>query len=196
MEIGKQIQGYRQKANLSQEALAEKIFVTRQTVSNWETARNYPDINSLVLLSALFDVSLDILVKGDLETMKEEIKTEDIKKLRHESNIFTVLLIACVALVVPMTFCGGLPGFVAWLALYAVTMWYAVRIEKQKKEHDIQTYKEVLAFIQGKQLDEIQKNREDGKRPYQKLLYVLGAMLITFVVAGGMYLLMEKFLAP
>lgn len=50
-----------------QEDLAEKVFVTRQTISNWENAKNYPDINSLVLLSQLFGVSLDILVKGDLE---------------------------------------------------------------------------------------------------------------------------------
>ena len=45
-----------------------------QKISNWETGKNYPDINSLVLSNTLFGVSLDILVKGDLEEMKEEIK--------------------------------------------------------------------------------------------------------------------------
>ena len=54
---------YRLESKLSQEDLAEKLFVTRQTISNWENAKNYPDINSLVLSSALFDVSLDILSK-------------------------------------------------------------------------------------------------------------------------------------
>lgn len=53
MEISKQIKKYRLESKLSQEELAEKIYVTRQTISNWENGRNYPDINSLVLLSTL-----------------------------------------------------------------------------------------------------------------------------------------------
>ena len=70
MEIGKQIKKYRTDRKLSQEALAERIFVSRQTISNWENDKNYPDMKSLLLLSSLFNVSLDILVKGDLEEMK------------------------------------------------------------------------------------------------------------------------------
>ena len=53
MEIGRQIKKYRLESKLSQEALAEKIFVTRQTISNWENGKNYPDLNSVVLLSNL-----------------------------------------------------------------------------------------------------------------------------------------------
>ena len=75
MEIGNQIRKYRTESKLSQDDLAEKVFVTRQTISNWENNRNYPDIRSLVLLSNVFGISLDILVKGDLEQMKDEIKT-------------------------------------------------------------------------------------------------------------------------
>ena len=59
--------------------LADKIFVTRQTVSNWENDKSYPDINSLVLMAEVFGVSLDNLVKGDIEEMNEKIKTEDIE---------------------------------------------------------------------------------------------------------------------
>lgn len=53
MEIGRQIKKYRTELKLSQEELADKIYVTRQTVSNWENDKNYPDIHSLVLLSSL-----------------------------------------------------------------------------------------------------------------------------------------------
>ena len=73
MEIGKQIKKYRIAMKLSQDALAEKIFVSRQTISNWENNKNYPDVKSLLILSSLFNVSLDVLVKGDLEEMKEII---------------------------------------------------------------------------------------------------------------------------
>lgn len=74
---------YRNSLGLSQEDLAEKAYVSRQTVSNWETGKNYPDIHSLLLLSSLFDVSLDQLIKGYIEIMKEEIKETEIKKLKH-----------------------------------------------------------------------------------------------------------------
>ena len=82
-EVSQQIKKYRASLSLSQEELAEKIFVTRQTISNWENARSYPDIHSLLLLSTLFQVSLDQLIKGDIEIMKEEIKTAEIKKFNR-----------------------------------------------------------------------------------------------------------------
>ena len=62
MELGKQIKRYRMEANLSQEELADKVFVSRQTISNWENDKNYPDIKSLVLMSEVFHVSLDTLI--------------------------------------------------------------------------------------------------------------------------------------
>ena len=79
MELGNQIKSHRAALSLSQEELAEKVYVTRQTVSNWENNKSYPDIHSLLLLSALFDVSLDQLIKGDLETMKQEVNAADVK---------------------------------------------------------------------------------------------------------------------
>ena len=70
MELGNQIKKYRKERSLSQDALAERIFVSRQTISNWENDKSYPDVNSLVLLCDAFEISLDQLVKGDVETMK------------------------------------------------------------------------------------------------------------------------------
>ena len=54
MELHTQIKKYRTNMELSQEQLAEKVFVTRQTISNWENGKSYPDIHSLLLLSNLF----------------------------------------------------------------------------------------------------------------------------------------------
>ena len=71
MELGKRIREYRNIAGWNQDELAEKMFVSRQTISNWENDKSYPDIQSLLLLSNLFEVSLDKLVKGDIEKMKE-----------------------------------------------------------------------------------------------------------------------------
>jgi transcriptional regulator with XRE-family HTH domain len=59
--------------DLLQEELASRIYVTRQTISNWKTEKSYPDIHSLLLIGSLFDISLDQLIKGDVDRMKEEI---------------------------------------------------------------------------------------------------------------------------
>lgn len=191
MEISKQIKKHRLDAELSQEELAEKIFVTRQTISNWENNRSYPDINSLILLSNFFDISLDILVKGDLEEMKEEIKLEDIQQFNHDSKIYTALLAALVLSAAPLLFFLHRLGVVLWAALWSVSMYFGYRVEKQKKAHDIQTYREIVAFTEGQRLDEIQKNREIGKRPYQKVLIVLLVTFSAFFVSYGMSMLLN-----
>ena len=71
MELGKQIKMHRQEAHLSQEELANRVYVSRQTISNWENDKSYPDVNSLVLLSEIFQISLDNLIKGDIEVMRK-----------------------------------------------------------------------------------------------------------------------------
>ena len=73
----------------------------------------------------------------------------------------------------------------------AVTFWYALGIEKQKKAYDIQTYKEILAFSEGRRLDELEKYQEIGKRPYQKAASAIGVALVTLAVAAVMSVLLK-----
>ena len=184
MEIGKQIKKYRTDRKLSQEALAERIFVSRQTISNWENDKNYPDMKSLLLLSSLFNVSLDILVKGDLEEMKKEIKKEEISKFEKDGKIFTILLIADIILVVPlMKIFGKNMGFLIFILIWLVSMYYASKVEKHKKNNDVKTYKELNAFFFFFTLEGNEKYIEYGKRPYQTWAIALGVGLITAIVA-------------
>ena len=111
MELNTQIRKYRAGMKLSQEELAEKVYVTRQTISNWENGKSYPDIHSLLLLSSLFNVSLDQLIKGDIEIMKEEIKEVEINKLNRYGTIFTILLVVRSFLQCPLP-CGLM--FMGW----------------------------------------------------------------------------------
>lgn len=184
MEIGKQIKKYRTDRKLSQEELAERIFVSRQTISNWENDKNYPDMKSLLLLSSLFNVSLDILVKGDLEEMKKEIKKEEISKFEKDGKIFTILLIADIVLVVPlMKIFGENIGFLIFILIWLVSMYYASKVERHKKNNDVKTYKELNAFLEGRTLEGNEKYIEYGKRPYQPWAIALGVGLITAIVA-------------
>ena len=187
MEIGSQIRNRRLDAGLSQEELAEQIFVTRQTLSNWENDKTYPDINSLLRLSSVFNISLDELVKGDLQKMKEQINSEDMLKFHREGKIFGVLFAAMLLSAIPLTLWEKWIGMGIWLCICTITMISAFRVERLKKKHNIHTYKEILAFSQGKKLDELESAEERGKRPYQKILLCLASAvlgLICSLIAG------------
>ena len=182
MELNEQIKKYRTEMNISQEELAEKIYVTRQSISNWENGKTYPDIHSLLLLSSLFGISLDQLVKGDIEIMKEVIQKEEIAKMNRYGKIYTIMLIATAISAVPLFMWLGVWAFIPWGIIWAISMYFAFKIEKVKKDNDVQTYKEIVAFSEGKPLDDIQKQREIGKRSYQKILLVIGSAAVTLIV--------------
>lgn len=194
MELGKQIKIHRQDAQMTQEELADRVYVSRQTVSNWENDKSYPDVNSLVLLSEVFQISLDKLIKGDIDVMKEVIKQEEIAKMNRYSAMYAILFIAMLVSPVPLAEWLGLWAIIPYGGLFAIGMYVAFKIEMIKKANDIQTYKEILAFSEGKRLDEIQKQREIGKRPYQKILMALGAGLIAAAVCAVMAFLMNLLL--
>lgn len=191
MEIGNQIRKYRADLSLSQEELAERIYVTRQTVSNWENAKSYPDIHSLLLMSALFGVSLDELIKGDVEKMKTEINEDNIRKFNRYSIIYTLLFVLMVAAVIPLVYFLGIYGIITELVIMILALISSFKVEKLKKEFDIQTYKEITAFCEGKTLDEISRQREIGKRPYQKILLTLASAALGWGIAAMLKLLIS-----
>ena len=191
MELGKQIKIHRQEAQLSQEELANRVYVSRQTISNWENDKSYPDVHSLILLSEIFQISLDKLIKGDIEAMKEVIQAEEIAKMNRYGRIYGIMMIMTVVSAAPLFMWLGVWAFVPWGIIYAITMYFALKVEKVKKDNDVHTYKEIVAFSEGKRLDEIQKQREIGKRPYQGILLVIGSALITLVVCAAIGFLMH-----
>ena len=194
MELGKQIKMHRQEAELSQEELANRVYVSRQTILNWENDKSYPDVNSLVLLSEIFQISFDKLIKGDIGVMKEVIQKEEIEKMKRYGRIYTIMLIVTVVSAVPLFMWLGVWAFIPWGIIWAISMYFALKIEKVKKDNDVQSYKEIVAFSEGKLLDDIQKQCEIGKRPYQKNFLVIGSMLITLAVCVLIGFLMHVFL--
>ena len=102
MEIGKKLKNARIEAGLTQEKAAEKIDVSRQTISNWENEKSYPDNISVIALSDLYSVSLDELLKGDqkmaehLEESTNVVKSN--KKLTGAILLNIILMILLIAL--------------------------------------------------------------------------------------------------
>ena len=193
LEVGNQIKKYRSELKLSQEELAQKIYVTRQTVSNWENGKSYPDIHSLLMLSTLFNISLDQLIKGDVKVMKQEINKEEIARLKRLSAICSTFLVISIILFIPLVKLMGIYGFIISSVSYLVACIFAFKIEKIKKKNNIHTYKEIVAFLDGKHLDEVQEQQEIGKRPYQKIILFVLCGLIGGVFGIILYLI-EEFL--
>ena len=186
MDIGLKIKKLREQQKISQEELALKIFVSRQTISNWETNKSCPDVKSLITLSDIFNVSLDNFIKDDIKEMREVVEKATIKKFNVISVVFLIELIVVAVSSYPLFSIKGNIGIVIWLCLFAITLYTASKIEKFKKSHDIQTYKEILAFIDGKQLTHDETQQEIGKRNYQKIIFAFIASVIALMICFGM----------
>jgi transcriptional regulator with XRE-family HTH domain len=191
MNISKTIREQRSKLSLSQEELAAKLYVTRQTIGNWENDKSYPDIHSLILLSQIFDMTIDSLIKGDLEIMEQKIEKSDIKTMNLYGWLMAVGMVITVILLPVSGAYRFIPGIVIAILVWIVTMYFALKVEKIKKQYDVQSYREIIAFTKGETLDEIAKIRESGKRKYQKILIVAAATIFALVIATGVLFILK-----
>lgn len=93
MEFSDQIKALRKEKNLTQEEFAKKLNVSRQAVSNWENNRNLPDLEMLIQISSIFDISLDELILGDrkMNKMTEKLikDTDENRKVKY--NMITAV---------------------------------------------------------------------------------------------------------
>lgn len=198
MELSKRIKELRNEKGWSQEVLAEHAFVSRQTISNWETEKSYPDVHSLLILSNIFGVSLDELIKGDVERMKNTINNEDAGRLKKIQLLGVIemfaLMFGCTLLVEYGGEIGTILGFLL-AGVLSVCIFTAFReMEQIKQKHDIQTYREVLAFLNGETLDDIEKEKELKKRRTQKKLFLFAAVQAIVILVFGAVIAIGAFM--
>lgn len=195
MDISNQIKTRREAMVLSQEQLAEKLYVSRQTISNWERDKTYPDVQSLLMLSILFGTSIDTLVKGDVTVMEEAVERDRKRmgtRMMRLAVLMLLLLAAAFALILSPTFAWmerawgvGIASAVAFLPAVAALVVAAI-LEQIKRENDLVTYREILAFMNGE--DEIDRDpRALPRRAWptrHRLAYDVLTMLAATVMGG------------
>ena len=93
MEFGKTLKKRRSELNLTQQEVAKKLHVTRQTISNWENGKSYPDLDMLIEISDVYQVSIDSLLKGD-QDLKNSLDTKKVKAILIPLGYLPTLLIA------------------------------------------------------------------------------------------------------
>lgn len=193
MELGQQLKAHRKELGISQDELAEKIFVSRQSISNWENNKTYPDIHTLLLLAETFGVSLDELIKGDVEEMKEEINAQERIGFNRDSVCFAIFGIVTVLSIAPLYAFLDYIGCLIWALIVGVAGYFCGRVELYKTMFDIQTYKEILAFQQGADLSTLSAVRAERNvvkhRASKAVMAIVAALIGGACAYGGMWLL-------
>ena len=127
MALCKNLRQYREEKRLSQEEVAQQLNISRQTISRWETGKRCPDIDSLIELSNIYKVSLDILLKDEKVLHKKNSDFE----LDDKSQLYTIL--GTFSIVAPL-------GIIIAIALLIIN-------KKHKKKYKIVTLICVVSII-------------------------------------------------
>ena len=113
MKFSEKLVELRKENKISQEKLAETLNLSRQAISKWESEQNYPDIENLIRLSQIFDVTIDALVKDEMNIGKSEVSYSFIKE---EKYIFAGMAIGMALGFASGNFMLGIAGGLVGLA--------------------------------------------------------------------------------
>ena len=182
MELGSQIKRHRTDRGLSQDDLAAKIYVSRQTVSSWENDKTYPDVESLLLLSVLFDVTVDELIKGDVEAMKKAIANDYKKMVALSWGGLAIAIVGVVAGITQWDW-GVVPSAIIGLLVWGIGMAMLMRVERIKKQNDLVTYRELVAYSKGEPID---RNNPRSRRARQHRTLRGVVLFLAAAVVGGL----------
>lgn len=120
MKIGEKLKQARLNKKMTQEEVADKLYVSRQSISNWENNKTYPDIGNVLALSDLYEISLDELLKGSDNFMKHLEESTDI--VRSNKKLIFYIIMGLVIMVVMAMFTEFLPEKVVLIAIFTLAV--------------------------------------------------------------------------
>lgn len=126
MEFNEKLQKLRTNENLTQEELAEKLYVSRTAISKWESGRGYPSIDSLIVIAKYFNVTIDELIGSEeIVTLAEKDKKETNKK--YTALICGILdCLIVLLLFLPVFGDSGASTSVSMLAITSISAWLKI----------------------------------------------------------------------
>ncbi|MBU4642982.1 helix-turn-helix domain-containing protein [Bacillus toyonensis] len=130
MNLGPQLKKFRESKNFSQEDVARKVGVTRQAVYKWESNKSYPDIDNFILISELYEVTIDELIKGS-EDAKEELDKKDKGECEEDDEGNGLVFFIGIALIFIGIFIGieGISLFITVLGMLIMVFYSDVKKE-------------------------------------------------------------------
>lgn len=120
MEFGEKLQELRKSRGLTQQELAEALYVSRTAISKWESGRGYPSIDSLKEISGFFSVSIDDLLSG--EKLVSLAKKENQSNIRHICDLlFGIVDLMNITLIILPLYPNLIDGYIYSVNLFAYT---------------------------------------------------------------------------
>lgn len=157
MKLNQILRNKRKEFNLTQEQLAEKLFVSSKTISNWETGKTFPDIESLIRISQLYHLSLDNLLVEGSDVVKDIEKKTRLASLKKYIWVPSILNILLVLIVSQQRIIGKLTNLTTGLLLVAIALnsvvivYFSKELSTEKEEEpefrNQQQLKGLIAFL-------------------------------------------------
>lgn len=145
----------RKKALLSQEELAEKLDVTRQTISKWELGQSKPDIDKLQMMSKLFEVDVNTLTNEDI-SLEDKVETKEDKNNKKEDGDRKFILYILIII------------FIASLALLAYRVGTDIKTKKDEIKEELRKEKEKAEKDEKEFKDKFNKDMEESDLKFDK----------------------------
>lgn len=188
MKIGQHIYQLRTTQNLTQEELANKVYVTRQTVSNWERGYSYPDLQSLMTISEYFNISVHELLKEDLPTIERSLSMKAHQHFQQLSTEFTLLLIWFVISSIFSFYFFRENGLLLNLIISSPWLVYkSFQVDRYKSDYQLKTYQDISDFLAGK-ITQATKTPSHSKTLLWRSVNFLLSIILGFV---SVYLLLH-----
>lgn len=196
MDIGNQIRERRVRLGLSQDELARKLYVSRVTISHWETGKTLPDVQSMLLLANLFDTTIDELVRGDVDEMREMVKKSEQRTKAFAVALATVEVIVITALAVTAVAGREYLEPVLRLLLAVLVLAFSIAVLVARRGAGAEDAKSAADLLGAATGDPVEAARESGASLGMRLVLQVFAGLavgIGVLVAGDVLLDPQEF---
>ncbi|AKP65693.1 hypothetical protein FC99_GL002277 [Levilactobacillus koreensis JCM 16448] len=177
LELQASLIAHRKQQHWTQADLAERLFLSRQTISNWENGRTYPDIQSLILLAHLYHVTVNELVKEDLMTMQTQTNKYHLKLLVTAT---IVCLILVYGLFIGLRWLPMIPTVMAIAALTTTGLFLAGYLIYLSQHLQLKTFRQINAYLKHQPAPQAKPTRT-----HQIIVLTLSA-LVGLIIGGGL----------
>lgn len=146
-KLSEKLKFYRNHSKMTQDSLSEKLGVSRQTISNWETGKNYPDIYNIISICTLYEIDIQDLIQDDIPIMIKKTIIYDKRKAIYLYSIsMMITFILFLFFLINIKNDSFLYFFLSSISLI-LFIFISAKLEMLKKALEISTHQEIKNYL-------------------------------------------------